>query len=208
MKKLRLNSFKFLFAFLVLPSLYGCFPSWANNPADLQIGDVSYGGTGCPAGSAGIIISPDKTSFFISFDRFIAEAGGNSGRPLDRKSCALAIPVTIPAGYSLSLIPAGIKGFVSLPAGGEGEVNVESFFAGAQGPRLTKTFQGPLEKDFSLTFPDSEESSTYSPCGGTTNLRVNTSVLVKASEGGQNAVIIIDNPDNQGQLFLIKWKQC
>jgi hypothetical protein len=101
----------------------------------LSLGQPSYGGTGCPAGSASVAINPDKTSLSILFDEYLSEAGFN-GKQMDRKSCNIAIPVHVPQGFSVSVFKTDYRGFASVPHGGYGNLNVEYFFAGQQGPRF------------------------------------------------------------------------
>src|SRR5262249_52788568 len=60
---------------------------------DIYLGIPSYGGTGCPAGTASVTLSPDAKALSILFDTYVAEVGGTSGKTLDRKSCNVAVPV-------------------------------------------------------------------------------------------------------------------
>src|SRR4051812_46592540 len=74
------------------------------NPSQVSLGVPSYNGTGCPLGTVSAQLSPDAQSLSIMFGSFVAEAGGMSGRTVDRKACNIAIPVHVPQGYSVSLI--------------------------------------------------------------------------------------------------------
>ena len=69
----------------------------------ITLGEPSYGGTGCPAGSVGVSLSPDATSLSLLFDTYVVEAGGTTGRSFDRKACNVAIPVSVPQGYSVTI---------------------------------------------------------------------------------------------------------
>lgn len=52
----------------------------------LVLGRPAYGGTGCPAGTASVTLSPDHDAISILFDQFVTEAGSTTGRRVDRKS--------------------------------------------------------------------------------------------------------------------------
>src|SRR5210317_1389202 len=90
------------------------FLSFAVYADDIFLGVPGYGGNGCPAGSASVTLSPDAKSLSIIFDEFITET--NRRKPIDRKSCNLAIPVHVPQGLSVSIIDIDYRGFVSLPS--------------------------------------------------------------------------------------------
>ena len=68
----------------------------------LQLGYPSTGGNGCPQGTVSATLSPDNSQLSILFDQFLAEAGPGVGKTIDRKSCNIAIPVTVPNGYAVS----------------------------------------------------------------------------------------------------------
>ncbi len=40
----------------------------------ITLGQPGYGGTGCPAGSVSVTLSPDQTSLSLLFDGYIVEA--------------------------------------------------------------------------------------------------------------------------------------
>ena len=109
----------------------------------IALGEPTYGGTGCPQGTANAVLSANATALSIFYDAYQAEAGGPSGRTFDRKSCNLGIPVTVPSGFSVSVLAVDYRGFNGLPAGASSVFRVEYFFAGGQGPVFTRTFAGP-----------------------------------------------------------------
>ena len=110
---------------------------------DISLGEPGYGGTGCPGGSVSTTLSPDAKSLSLLFDAYSAQAGGDTGKAFDRKSCNIAIPVHVPQGLSISVLAIDYRGYNNVPAGAKSEFNVEYFFAGAKGPSFKKTFYGP-----------------------------------------------------------------
>lgn len=176
---------------------------------DIRLGAPSYGGNGCPAGSAGITLSPDQKSLSVLFDSYIVEAGGATQKRLDRKSCNLAIPVHVPQGYSISIFQVDYRGFNSLPWGAQSQFNVEYFFAGSQGPRQTKTFRGPSSGNYELTDRLAATALVWSRCGADVNLRVNTNMTVQTNNSMQQALATVDSADvTAGLVYHLQWQRC
>jgi len=176
---------------------------------DLVIGEPAYGGTGCPAGTASITLSPDQQALSILFDQYVVEAGFNVGKRVDRKSCNVAIPVTVPQGYSIAIFQMDYRGFNSLPYGASSQFNIEYFFAGSRGPRYSKRFVGNINQDFIITNNLIAESLVWTPCGAPVTLRANTSMMVQTNGRGEQALSTIDSMDLQsGVIYHIQWKRC
>ncbi len=111
--------------FLVIAALAAiCLPTVARADS-ISLGQPGYGGTGCPAGTASTVLSPDRKSLSILFDNCYVEAGGSTNRSLSRKACSLAIPVHIPQGLSISILAIDYRGYNSIPAGATSQFNVE-----------------------------------------------------------------------------------
>lgn len=176
---------------------------------DIYLGEPGYGGTGCPAGSASVTLSPDLKSLSILFDEFIVEAGNAVGKNLGRKSCNIAIPVHVPGGMTVSVLKVDYRGFLSLPRGSESRFSSEFFFAGSKGPKIERIFRGAKEEDFTISNDLDLISLVWSPCGKDVNLRVNTSLLVKTNRFGDNAVSTLDSADiKAGMIYHLSWKRC
>jgi Domain of unknown function (DUF4360) len=176
---------------------------------DIYLGEPGYGGTGCPAGSASVTLSPDLKSLSILFDEFIVEAGGESGKSLARKSCNVAIPVHVPSGMTVSVLKVDYRGFLSLPRGAESRFSAEYFFAGSRGPKIEKTFRGAKEDDFTVTNDLDLISLVWSPCGKDVNLRINTSLLLKTNRFLDEALSSLDSADiKAGMIYHLSWKRC
>ena len=175
---------------------------------DIQLGEPSYGGTGCPAGSASVSLSPDSKSISLLFDQYVVEAGG--ARTMDRKNCNIAIPVRVPQGYSVSVFAIDYRGFVGLPAGARASLNVDYFLAGqGRGVRSSQSFSGPGSRDYLTTDRLGLEAIVWSGCGADTILRANTSMLVQTNSRKEQAMATVDSADvNAGIIYQIQWKRC
>ena len=177
--------------------------------SDISLGEPSYGGNGCPIGTASATLSPDNKTLSVLFDQYIAEAGNSVGRGLDRKSCNLAVPVSIPQGISVSILKVDYRGFVSIPRGANARFGVEYFFAGARGPNTVENFRGPVERDFTITDNLAASAIVWSACGEDVNLRINSSMLAKSNAKGEDTLAIVDSTDVDAKLvYHLQWRTC
>ncbi len=195
-------------ALIALISLFTMplFSAWYD---DVRLGNPEYGGTGCPAGSAAVALAPDAKSMSILFDKFVVEAGGRTGKQLDRKTCNVAVPVHIPQGYSVSIFQIDYRGFNSLPYGAYSKFNVEYFFAGTRGPDYEKQFNGRLEDEYMIRNAIAASSVSWSNCGEQVLLRANTGMLVRTNSQQQDALATVDSADiRAGLVFNLQWRRC
>lgn len=175
---------------------------WADG---LQLGTPSFGGTGCPVGSASFTLSPDGKSVVGLFDSFSNELGVNAGRLSDRKSCNIVVPIHVPQGYSVVIGDLGIfSGFNSLPASAVSTLTIQSFWAGGAGPSLTRTFRGPLNTNFDFLASSQPASLNWSPCGEDVNLRLNITLMTKSPNG----IDAISTLDKLTSSKFLQWRRC
>jgi hypothetical protein len=194
-----------LIAALATLSLLAISPAHADS---IKLGKPGYGGTGCPQGTAAVILSADKKSLSILYDQYYAEAGGSTGKSFDRKSCNLAIPVHVPQGYSVSVLAIDYRGYNNLSAGAKSTFQVEYFFAGGQGPVFKKEFNGPKDADFTFSNKLTQSAVVWSKCGTDVNLRTNSSIRVTTAQNKQ-ALASVDSTDIKAAIiYKLSWKKC
>ncbi len=194
--------------FLVVGAfLSGTIAAFAQAPP-ITLGLPGYGGNGCPQGTVAATLSPDATTLSILFDAYIVEVGGQTGRPFDRKSCNVSIPVNVPQGYSVSIISVDYRGFNQLPQGASSAFNVQYFFAGSQGPGFVRNFNGPLIDEYLIHNELQIGAVVWSACGASPLLRTNASLSVRTA-GGQSAMATVDSEDVAAALiYLLQWRRC
>jgi hypothetical protein len=196
----------------IVLTFLACCLIWAEAEAQnagLKLGNPAYGGTGCPAGTASVTISPSEDAISILFDGYIAEAGGMTGKRVDRKSCNLAIPVQVPQGYSVSIFQVDYRGFNSVPRGGRNQFDVEYFFAGSRGPMIRRTFMGAVNDAFSITDRLLASAVVWSRCGESVNLRINSSMMAMSNARNEQALGMVDSADiSNGLIYHIQTRRC
>lgn len=178
---------------------------------DIALGEPSYGGNGCPQGTVGASLSPDKKVLSIIFDQYMAKADANTY--LDRKSCQLGVPIHVPQGLSLSVLKLDYRGYSFVPAGASALFEVEyflkSFNSSNTGPKVSKAFNGPMDSDYLITNNIGVSSVVWSACGEDVNLRVNSSIRARTNSKKYDTIITVDSTDiAAGMIYSLQWKKC
>lgn len=176
----------------------------------LELGYPSTGGNGCPQGSVSANLSPDNQELSILFDQFLAEAGPGVGKTIDRKSCNISIPITVPGGFSVSIVQVDYRGFVGLPSrSATARFSAEYFFAGMRGPLLQRTFMGSQNTDYLVDNRLAVQAMVWSACGAQTNLRINASIMLQNRDRSQDAIATVDSADiSSGILYQLQYRRC
>jgi hypothetical protein len=194
---------------LALVSVLGLISSTAFAQQGITLGIPGYAGTGCPANSVSAVLSPDATQLSVLFDTFTMEAGGMTGRTIDRKNCSVAIPVNVPQGYQVSLVSIDYRGFNALPGGATSRFSSEYFFAGSRGPTFRQDFRGPLNQDYTLNNSLLVSSLVWSSCGAQAILRSNISMQTMTNSRRDQALSTIDSMDvDSGLIYSLQWRRC
>ena len=156
----------------------------------VRFGEPGYGGSGCPDGTGIAIRGFSSQAAAYVFDAYKV---GDNGRALDRKTCAVAIPIDVPEGVSVAVRHVGLRGQASLPDGLNATVSVEAFTAGETGDVNEIALTGAMDSGYLrfVTVPD--DQLKWSDCGTDINLRVNTSIRTRGTEAAAvslNALIV------------------
>ncbi len=153
-------------------------PGPSNN--QVHIRSLSYGGTGCPAGTASASLSSDATAFHLIFDRFIASVGPGISLPESRKNCQVNILFHVPDGYTYALRSVDLHGYADLASGAKGMVKTSSYFQG-QAPTASAwtTFTGPYQNNWQVHDEVDTASLIWAPCGIERSLNINVQVQIQ-----------------------------
>ena len=98
---------------------------------EVEIGDFTYGGPGCPARSVAHMLSTDLTTLTLIFDDFIAQAGKGIEPKERRKNCQLNFKLHYPQGWQFSIFKADYRGHATLPKGTTGTCKATYYFSGS-----------------------------------------------------------------------------
>jgi hypothetical protein len=132
-------------------------------PESLGISEVSYVGTGCPQGTVGSYVSPDRLAMTLMFDNYAVElTSSESGSA--HKNCSIALKLHAPAGWSVGMISTDFRGYGNLNSGVIGEQRSMYRF----GQRWTEVgvmrMTGPTAVDYTNSTDVDPNTIEWSPC--------------------------------------------
>ncbi|GIE75277.1 hypothetical protein Aph02nite_12270 [Actinoplanes philippinensis] len=181
-------------------------------PDDMTISVVSANGSGCPQGSAVVEVSPDNKAFTVSYSKFVAEVGPQSGALDYRKQCQIALNVLIPSGYTYGIARADYRGYARLEEGATASETAFYYFQGMSKTGVSKyQFSGFMDDSWQVTDEIEVEAITWLPCGSSRYLNINTELKVNRgwSNKSTTSFITMDSSDlNLDTIYRVAWKQC
>jgi hypothetical protein len=169
-------------------------------------------GSGCPAGSATVRARADNTAFVVSYNDFLAYAGGGANLVESRKNCQINVRVHVPQGFTYAIAQAEYRGFAHLAAGATAQQIAHYYFSGQSATAdSAHSFAGPLTTLWKTVDRADGAALVYAPCGADANLNINTELRVDAGSSKADAVSIVGMDSTRGSvetLFNLSWKKC
>jgi hypothetical protein len=183
-------------------------------PTDRIVIDVvTVNGTGCPAGTAALAVSPDNTAFTVTYSAYTAQVGVGA-TPTDwRKNCQLNIVVHVPQGFTYAISKVDYRGFASLAAGASAVERANYYFQGqTQTAYLAHNFAGPLGDDWQTNDEVPIAALIWAPCGALRNLNINTELRAVAGTSDTTkttSFITMDSTDGAlNTTYHFSWATC
>ncbi|MFF7751219.1 DUF4360 domain-containing protein [Streptomyces sp. NPDC007971] len=195
-----------------IPASTSSSPVFDDPPPDKIVIDVAtVNGSGCPAGTAAVAVSPDNTAFTVTYSNYLAQAGGNSDPTAFRKNCQLNLVVHVPQGFTYAVASADYRGFLSLQPGASATQKASYYFQGSSSTAArTHPFSGAYNDDWQATDSTDWAQLVWSPCGVLRNFNINTELRVNAgSSPGKVSFMTMDSTDGDiSTVYHLAWKQC
>jgi len=137
--------------------------SGLNAFAQIEFGQMAYGGTGCPAGSL-TQLEINQTQAKLLLDLTV-EARAQSAL-LQRKNCSVRLPIRIAQGYQIKVNTTSVLGFISQEKKARTSITASVGFVGAALAKpLKKDWTGPMSTDVRLDGV-LNNNQIWSSCGG------------------------------------------
>lgn len=159
-------------------------PAWAQSVKEVvDLDQLASGGSGCPGGDPLEVYQSDFSGRVMVF--LPALKVDVTRKSIDRKACAISLPVSLPSNKRLVIAQPAIFGSAQLADGASAVARAEIFEAGSQGPSVEENLTGV--DDTQEFFYQRGEVEVRTACGAQLNLRANVSLLGKkgrASAGG------------------------
>jgi hypothetical protein len=188
-------------------------PLSAPPPGQITISIVTVNGSGCPAGTAAVAVSPDNTAFTVTYSDYLAQVGVGA-KPTDRyRNCQLNLSVHVPQGFTYAIASADYRGFADLASGATGTETANYYFQGD--PQTTPSshpFNGPYEDNWEGVDSVPVAALIFAPCGAQRNFNVNTQLLVNpgtSNTSTTNSFMTMDSTDGAvTTIYQFAWKTC
>lgn len=183
-------------------------------PQDRIVIDVvTVNGSGCPAGTAAVAVSPDNTAFTVTYSQYTAQVGVGATALDWRKNCQLNIVVHVPQGFTYAISKVDYRGFASLMAGATAIQRANYYFQGqSQTAFVSHPFTGPLGDDWQTSDEVPIAAMVWSPCGALRNLNINTELRVQAGTSNPattTSFISMDSTDGAiNTVYHFQWAFC
>ena len=174
---------------------------------------VTVNGSGCPAGTAQVAVSPDNTAFTVTYSNYLAQVGVGA-LPTDwRKNCQLSLLVHVPAGFTYAIASADYRGFASLERGSTGMEKAGYYFQGSPLTNYsTHTFAGAYADDWHATDTTDVAELVWAPCGVARNFNVNSELRVLAGTSDTKSAtsfMTMDSIDGAfSTIYHFAWQEC
>ncbi|MFI6447212.1 DUF4360 domain-containing protein [Kitasatospora sp. NPDC050543] len=187
---------------------------WSTPPPDkIVINVATVNGSGCPAGTAAVAVSPDNTAFTVTYSNYLAQVGLGS-KPTDfRKNCQLNLNVHVPQGFTYAIASADYRGFAHLEKGATGTQRANYYFQGSpQTASQSHQFRGPVDDSWQATDAVEIAALVYAPCGELRNFNINTELRVNSGTSDPtktNSFMTMDSTDGDiNTTYHLAWKHC
>lgn len=181
------------------------FAEEAPNPGEVSFENIIYGGSGCPQGSVGQILSPDAKAFTLLFDKYAVEGIADKNRPV-RKNCLVNVRLKVPQGWSFGILGVDYRGFANLESGAIATQTTRAVIRGTHDRQVGRmTLQGPLAQDYLNRTTASLDNEGFTTCEGKSRNIAITSQIEVSGKG----LMTVDSLDGElRNLFYLKWKKC
>ncbi|MEU2924823.1 DUF4360 domain-containing protein [Streptomyces sp. NPDC007251] len=184
-----------------------------NPPPDRIVIDVAtVNGSGCPAGTAAVAVSPDNTAFTVTYSSYLAQAGGGSDPTAFRKNCQLNLVVHVPQGFTYAIAEADYRGFLSLQPGASATQKASYYFQGSsQTVPRSHPFSGAYNDNWEATDTTDWAQLVWAPCGVQRNFNINTELRVSAGTTSADKVSFMTMDSTDGDIstvYHLAWKDC
>lgn len=127
----------------------------AIHPTIIDQSRMILAGTGCDASdSVSQITGQQGTILSLNFYHFIMQGSA-------RLSCAMRIPVTIPAGHRMIVTEGAPNGYADLLAGDQLAIASRISLIGLSTPIHSQRLQGPIQADFGPAFDSTISDSVF-----------------------------------------------
>jgi len=164
----------------------------------------------CEGGSYSVVGSPDGTTLSILFDNF--SLTGGSQRGIERISCSMQIPLSLPEGYSLGVYRVDYRGFAHLQPRQHSVLSVDYTLGFRNKNRRHRgRIDGAYDGDFVFSERIGAGFMKRVGCGEAAVLNVAAALELRTRGEPGEAMVTLDSLDGAAQgalVYRFDYKRC
>lgn len=186
-------------------------PAFAEAPDYVRVRNISYAGSGCPAGTVAGNVAVDRQAFTLLFDSYIAEVGPGVPFREKRKNCQLSLDLDYPRGWSFSIFTLDIRGYAALEPGVKATQQTTMYYQGGLNTGVLKSvLVGPRDQNYMVRDVLPLASQQWSPCQAQRALNLNTQIILDNSlDTRRRGLMTVDSIDGGVKLIYgVQWRRC
>lgn len=165
-------------------------------------------GSGCPAGTTKVTPSHGNTAFTVTYQKYVAWAGGDAPPTEFRKNCQISVDVQAPEDYTYAVIGIVSRGFAHVEEGATALRRTNYYFQGhSESQSVTHELKGPYNANWRFTDRTDPRGRIYKPCGEARNLNINTELRVNKGNSTESSFIAMESSYGNA-VYQLAWKRC
>ncbi|MCC3650431.1 MULTISPECIES: DUF4360 domain-containing protein [Streptomyces] len=182
-------------------------------PEKIQLSVNTVNGSGCPAGTAAVAVSPDNTAFTVTYSDYLAQVGVGASPTDFRKNCQLNLDVYVPQGFTYAIAKVDYRGYGYLEDGATGLQKASYYHQGSSDTGTTsRTFKGPFDNNWQASVSKEYGELVWAPCGVKRNFNINTELRVDGGDSDTKSTtsfMTMDSTDAAvSTVYHMAWKEC
>lgn len=175
------------------------------NPGEVYVENMTYGGSGCPAGTVADNLSPDAKAITFIFSDFTVDTPANNGRDV-KKNCQVNLQLHVPQGWTYTLFSVDYRGYVELDQGSRARLR-SWYRIGPDEVRIANTkMEGPRSQDYHQRANVPLDALPWLSCSDSSTV-ISISTEIKGE--GRKALVTVDSIDGEvSHQYGIAWRRC
>lgn len=183
-------------------------PAFGQNapaPGEVYVERMTYGGSGCPAGTVADNLSPDAKAITFIFNDFVVDTTANNGREV-KKNCDVNLQLHVPAGWTYTLFSVDYRGYMALGRGSQARLR-SWYRIGPDEVRIANTTTGgPKDENYHQRANVPLDALPWLSCSNSSTV-INIGTEIKGT--GPKALVTVDSIDGEvTHQYGIAWKRC
>ncbi|RFS87585.1 DUF4360 domain-containing protein [Actinomadura spongiicola] len=183
-------------------------PDAAPPPRDVNLKVETINGSGCPAGTTKVTPTNDNAAFTVTYQKYVAWAGGDAPPTEFRKNCQINVHVDAPKGYTYAVIGVVSRGFAHVEPGATALQSTLYYFQGSSGGQtVSHELDGPYHGAWRFRDRTDPAKREYAPCDKERNLNINSQLRVTKGDSDKASFIAME-ASNANAVYHLTWKRC